>query len=331
MHKRLLPLLALLATPLTATALMAEVPHVATDIPPVHSLVSQVMGDLGTPALIVRPGASPHDYALRPSEAAALERADLVVWIGHGLTPWLETPLQRLAATAHVIELMDTPGTRTLPYRETVVFSPDDHAEDHADDHDDHADEHMDEHADDDDHADDDHAHGHSGIDPHGWLDPENGRFWLSLIAQALSEADPENAATYAANAESARARLDATIAQIDITLAPVSTKPFVVFHDAFQYFEKRFHMTAAGAISLSDAAAPSPARIAAIRQAVQDHGVTCVFSEPQFNPGLVATVFDGTGAHTAVIDPLGTGLPLGPDLYTDLLTGLARTMADCL
>ena len=309
------PLSALPLILLTQTA-FAEVPRVVTDIAPVQSLVAQVMGDLGEPEVIVDPGASPHSYALRPSQARALEQADLVFWVGHSMTTWLEGPLEQLAGNANIVALIDLDGTIRRDVRDTAVFAAveahDGMEEDGQEDH-------------------DEHGHDHHGIDPHAWLDPENGKTWLAAMAEALAAADPEHAGIYRQNAKSAQDDLDLRIGRIEANLAPVSGLPFVVFHDAYQYFETRFGLSASGAISLSDATAPSPARITAIRQEISDHGVVCVFSEPQFNPGLVKTVFEGSAARTAVIDPLGTALPPGPAHYGALLDSLADEMAGCL
>lgn len=348
---------------------LADVPRVAVDIAPVHGLVARVMQGVGTPDLVIPPGASPHGYAMRPSEALALERADAVFWMGEALTPWLEGPLETLASDAHVTELMAVPGTLTLEFRTGATFElhehdadhhgEEHHDEDHADhadshdhaDHDDH-DEHDHEkhaeheahddhdthdhdahdHGDQDDHAEhDDHeGHSHTGMDPHAWLAPQNAELWLMAIAEELSELDPENAATYKANAATGKAEIEAAIKEVNEILEPFRAQSFIVFHDAYQYFEKSFGLSSSGAISLGDASDPSPARIAEIRDEVAEHGVTCVFSEPQFNPGLVATVLDGTGAKTVVIDPIGTKISTGPSFYTELIIGLGKAMASC-
>ena len=326
--------LALVPSLLLSTAALADVPRVATDIAPIHSLVSRVMEGLGTPDLVVSPGASPHGYSLRPSQAADLDRAEAVFVVGHALTPWLEGPLEQLAADAVVVELLETEGTTVHMFREGAVFEDhDDEDHDHDADHDDGHDGHDDDH-DDDDHdedGDDGHHHDHHGEDPHAWLDPENARVWLSVIADNLAALDPEHADSYRANAEAGRAELADLSAEIAAELAPLRDRSFVVFHDAYQYFDTRFGLTNAGAISLGDASAPSAARIAEIRDVVADRGVTCVFSEPQFNPGLVETVLAGSGANTTVIDPLGTDLPLGPTLYPALLRQITSSIADCL
>jgi zinc transport system substrate-binding protein len=337
------PLLAALPIALCASAAYAEVPAVATDIAPVHGLVARVMDGVGTPDLVIRPGASPHEYSLRPSEAASLERADVVFWMGEALTPWLAGTIDTLAGDANVVELLAASGTVTHEFRVGATFEAHDHGDHGHEDHS-HGDHSHDEHSHDDhshdDHAHDghghdehahDHGHSHEGVDPHAWLDPENAKVWLDLIAAELSALDPANAALYAANAAEGRAEIAAAAAEAAMTVAPLKDRGFIVFHDAYQYFEERFGLAAAGAITLGDATTPSPARIAEIREAVTAFGVACVFSEPQFDPGLVAAVVDGTGAVTSVIDPLGMDIAPGPGFYPALLRELAGRMADCL
>lgn len=334
---------------LLCSTAQAEVPRVVTDITPVHSLVATVMKGVGAPTLLVEPGASPHSYALRPSKAAALDRADAVFWMGEALASWLEGPLETLGSGAVAVELMEVPGTTVLEFREGATFAKHEGHDDHDDDHDDHKDEHDgheedehghdehdhdaheddDGHDDHDDHAEDSHGHGHEGVDPHGWLDPQNGRVWLGAIAAELSKLDPENAATYAANAAQGQAELEALEAELKASLTPFHETKFIVFHDAYHYFENRFDLEASGAISLSDASDPGAARIAEIRDTVAALGVTCVFSEPQFNPGLVASVAAG-GTHVAQLDPLGSTLQPGADLYADLLRGMTTAMLSC-
>ena len=286
----------------------ADVPQVTTDIPVTHSLVTRVMAGIGTPDLIVNRGASPHDYSLRPSNAASLEAADLVFWISSELTPWLEGALKTLAADAKVIELMDAKGSTVLPFREGSTFETHSHRHKHDED-----------------------EHATVTVDPHGWLDPYNGKTWLDVIATELSKIDPENTDIYFDNVSQGKTDIDAVISEIDATLAPFRGTNFIVYHDAYQYFERRFDVLAAGSISMGDVSDPSPARIAEIHQTVEELDMTCVFSEPQFNPELVATVVDGTKARARVIDPLGTRLTLGADFYLNLLRNIAQTMASCL
>lgn len=315
MSRNLLPLS--VAASLFAGAALADVPRVAVDVAPVHSLVARVMQGVGDPLLIVAPGGSPHEYSLRPSEAAALQAADVVFWVSADLTPWLDGAIGTLADDATVIELLVSDGTTVLSFREGALFE----AHEHDTDHDDHDTDH--------DHDHDDHAQG--APDPHAWLSPDNGAVWLNNIAAALSVADPDNAATYFANAAAGRAELDALREEVNAILDPVRGRNFIVFHDAYQYFEDAFDFPASGAISLSDATSPSPARIAEIQARVAEQGVTCVLSEPQFNPGIVASVMDGSVAQSGVLDPLGSDLEPGPALYSQVLRNLATVLADCL
>lgn len=293
-----------------ASVALAEVPQVAVDVAPVHSLVARVMQGVGTPALIVRPGASPHGYAMRPSEATALERADLVIWVGEALTPWLEGGIKTLAARARVIELLGARETRVLDLREGVAFGPpgdgtaqDDH------DHD---------------------GHDHHGVDPHAWLDPENARRWLGLMADELAEIDPEHAVQYARNATEAQAELDVLMAEIEADIAPIKDARFLVYHDAYQYFEVWSDLAASGSIALGDAASPGPARVAALRDMARAEDIACVFSEPQFDPRLVTRVFGDVAGH-GVLDPMANDHAPGPDLYPDLMRAMARALLACL
>jgi zinc transport system substrate-binding protein len=305
---------------------LAEAPNVAVDIAPVHSLVARVMDGVGTPDLIIQSGASPHEYSLRPSEASSLQNADIVFWIGEDLTPWLEETIETLAPDAAVTALLESDGTKELEFRENALFE--------AHDHDDHAEEEG--HDDHDDHDDHDEEEGHEGHDhgahdPHAWLSPNNAANWLNVIAAQLSAADPENAGIYFANAAAGRAEIEVLMAEVNTTLDPVRGGQFVVFHDAYQYFETDFDFPASGAISIGDASDPSPARIAEIQARVADEGIECVLTEPQFNSGLVATVMDGSDANTGVIDPLGSELELGATLYPQLITNMATALVGCL
>ena len=324
----------------------ADVPKVAVDIAPVHSLVSRVMEGVGTPKLVIPAGASPHGYSLRPSEAKALQDADMVIWMGEDLAPWMEKSVETLSKGAEVITLLEESETKLLDFREGALFEEHDHGDhddhdDHDKDHDDHDDhdkdhddhDHDKDHDDHDDHdGHDDHdEHAHGEHDPHAWLSVENAQTWLNLVAGKLSAADPENAGVYFANAAEARAEIDALVKEVNSILGPVRGRNFVVFHDAYQYFETSFDFPAAGAISLGDASDPSAARIAEIQGRVRNEGINCVLSEPQYNPNLVETVLSGTDAKTGIIDPLGSNLEPGPKLYGDLIRNMAKALAGCL
>ncbi|WP_244512461.1 zinc ABC transporter substrate-binding protein [Roseovarius nanhaiticus] len=360
---------ALLTGALGPAAAAADVPRVVTDIAPLHSLAARVMAGLGAPEQVVRGGASPHGYAMRPSEAAALASADAVFWIGPELTPWLEDTIGTVAPDADVTALLHAPGATVMAFREGPVFdNHGDEGESHAahDDHDhghedhqghaheghsEHGEDHTEEaHEDDHDHAHDhadegdadegdadegqaghDHAgHDHSGEDPHAWLSPENAKAWLDVMAEKLAELDPENAEAYAANAAEGRAEIDAAAEDAARILAPAKGARFVVFHDAYHYFEHHFGIHAVGSIAAGDASDPGPARLEAVRAMIRDLGVTCVLSEPALSPAVVRTVIEGSPASAGVIDPLGGDIPSGADFYPALLRDVATRLAEC-
>jgi zinc transport system substrate-binding protein len=331
MIRTALPLAAFVTLLLTGTTLAA--PAVVASTKPIHSLVAAVMGDAGTPELIVKGAASPHTYSLRPSDAGALESADIVFWTGHGMELFLADALKTLSTNARVVELAEAPGIELLPVREGGAFEA--HAHDHeGHDHDDHDHDHddHDDHEDHEGHEDhEDHDHAHDEGDMHFWLDPENAKLMVAEIAKVLSETDPDNAAAYAANADAELARLDQLQAEIAATLAPVAEKPFIVFHDAYQYFEARFGLEVAGAVTLSPEAMPGAARIDELRARVAELGATCVFAEPNFEPAIVRTIVEGTEAKAGTLDPEGASLTEGPDLYPELLRGLASGLVECL
>lgn len=336
MHKTPASLAVLVSLFLSGTALAA--PSVVASTKPVHSLVASVMGDLGTPDLIVKGAASPHTYSLRPSDAAALESADIVFWTGHGMELFLADALETLSGKARIVELAEAPGIELLPVREGGAFEAHQHDGDGHDGHDheaeghDHEGEAHDKEAEGHDHAHEGHDHAHEGEgDMHFWLDPENARLMVTQIATVLAEADPENAATYEANAEAERVRLDELEEELRAKLAPVAGKPFIVFHDAYQYFERRFDLAVAGSITVSPETLPGAARVDELRAKVAELGATCVFAEPNFQPAIVSTIIEGTPAQAGTLDPEGAALTPGADLYAELLRGLATGLVDCL
>jgi zinc transport system substrate-binding protein len=318
-----------------STPALAEVPSVVTDIPPVHALVAEVMGDLGQPVLLLERGADEHDFQLRPSQAAQVAEADLVVWIGPELTPWLDSALQTRRDGAGSLALLSAEGTVTRAYSEAG------HADEHAEEGHDHAAEGAEHTEEEHDHekageaqaeeeGHDDHAH--DGADPHVWLDPGNGRAWLALIAAELARLDPANAASYEANASAAALRIDALDAEIATILAPVKDKPVVTFHDAYGYFGDHYGLTFAGSIALGDASSPGAKRLSELRATMEAGEVLCIFPEAQHDTALVAQMADGTGARIGgVLDPVGSTLEPGPGAYAALLKGMATTFAECL
>jgi len=308
---KLLAPIAFLATAFLSTSAFA-VPNVVASIKPVHSLVAAVMAGVGEPILIVKGAASPHTYALKPSDASALESADLVFWTGHGMELFLGDALETVATKATIVELAEAPGLTLLPVREGGVFEP--HADGDA------AEAHHDEH---------DHEHGEG--DMHFWLDPENAKLMVTEIAAALSRADPDNASAYAANAQTEIVSLSALEAEISATLVGAKDRPFLVFHDAYQYFEARFGLNLVGSVTVTPDVMPGAQRIDELKAKVADLGAACVFAEPNFEPAIIASITEGSQAKTGVLDPEGGALTEGPGLYADLLRGLATNLAECL
>ncbi|KQT61185.1 MULTISPECIES: zinc ABC transporter substrate-binding protein ZnuA [unclassified Aureimonas] len=314
---------------LAAAPAFAGAPNVVVSIKPLHSLVASVMAGVGEPKLIVDGVGSPHTYSMKPSNASDLAQADLVFWAGDHLEAFLVKPLETLGGKATVVELIETPGLTKLKFREGGPFEAHTHAgEGHEAGHEEHE-EHEAAEAGKDDH---DHDHDeHGGFDMHFWLDPLNAKALTAEIEKRLAAADPENASIYEANAEKLDARLDALMEKTKAEVAPVKDKPFIVFHDAYQYFENRFGLRAAGSITVSPETMPGAQRVAAIKQKVSDLGATCVFAEPQFEPKLISVVTEGTKAHTGTLDPEGAALANGPDLYFQLIDGLSSSLKACL
>jgi zinc transport system substrate-binding protein len=309
----------------------SEAPRVVVTIKPVHSLVAAVMQGVAAPTLLIGGGASPHTYSLKPSDARALQQADVVFWVGEGLETFLQRPLQTLPQGAHVVELADVDGVMLLPYRETGPWEPHSHGQhDHENgpEHDeDHAHQ-MDTHQ----HGAHQHGAGVGAVDMHLWLDPDNARVIVNAAVAALSARDPEHAELYRVNG----ARVDAQIAELDATLrtelAPLAGRPYIVFHDAYHYLENRYGLTPVGSITVSPERQPSAQRIAEIRQKVAETGAVCVFSEPQFEPAVVKTIIEGSQIRTGELDPVvGTGVAAGPDAYFTIMRNLATSLKACL
>jgi zinc transport system substrate-binding protein len=282
---------------------------VVASIVPAHSIVAAVIGDLGRPELLLSGRLSEHAASFTPSQIADLGKADLVFMVGGGL----ERKLGQLSGSEAVngkvfVELAMAPGIKTHPIREGGGWEKDEH------DHEDHDDV------------------GESlPVDPHVWLDPDNAKAMADAVAATLSQADPANAATYAANAAAFAASLDALSAEVEATLAGVKDKPYIVFHDAYQYFEKRFGLNAVGSIADFSAAAPSAQRLQEIRGRIAETGAVCAFREPQFDEKFVATAIEGSAAKSGILDPLGADLAPGAQAYPQLLLNLAQSLVSCL
>ena len=323
-----------IASPASADATV----RVVASIKPVHSLVSAVMAGVGEPHLLIRGAVSPHTFSMRPSDASVLENARVIFLIGESLEISLARPIDTLAGNARVVALSEVQGLVRTPLRKGGTFEAHE-AHDHGIDdgqgrHED--EEHEDEEHESEEHAaahgDEDHdAHRRGAFDMHIWLDPVNAGVMARAIADVLSEADPANAGTYSANAQALRPRLEELTAQIAAEMAPVRDKPFIVFHDAYRYFEDRFGLTAAGSMVVSPDRSPGVRRISELRDKIRELGVTCVFAEPQFEPRLIDVIIEGTPARTGTVDPLGATIESGPELYFTLIHNMAVSFKSCL
>ena len=337
---------------------------VVASIKPIHSLASYLMDGIGKPDLIVDGYSSPHGFALKPSHAKMLQEADIIFYVGEDLENFLEKPLKSIAKKAEKIELMEIKGLNKLKFRERNIFDGhDDHGhdedghkeDDHDDEHkheedghkeDDHDDDHKheedghkeDDHDDhkheEDGHKEDDHDdHGHEGhahgeYDPHIWLDPENAKVILNEMVEHLIENDAKNASTYKKNLKNAEKDLDKLVKKVKSDL----NKDFksIVFHDAYQYFEERFNVNVMGAFTVNTDVMPGAEQLAEIREIIEHDKVSCIFSEPQFNPDIINAVAKDMNIKTGVLDPLGATLEPGKDLYFDLIKNMSKSFKGC-
>lgn len=283
----------------------AEVPAVLVSIKPLHSLVAAVMEGVGEPGLIVSGSASPHGYAMKPSDARAAEKARLVVWVGPALESWLERPLAR---RKDGLAMLSLPGLIRLDTREGGAWEADHH--EHGGHHD----------------------HGKADeTDPHVWLDPRNAVLLVGAVAERLAALDPANAPRYAANAEATRRRLEEMDKEIAATLAPVARRPYVVFHDAHQYFEARYTLSPAGAITVDPERSPGPKRMAQLRDRLKATGASCVFGEPGAPSATASRLAEAAGVRLGQLDPEGLLVAAGKDSYVQQMKGLAAALAECL
>ena len=334
--KKLPLILTILSLVSFITPVNAEV-KVVTSIKPLHSLASYLMDGVGKPDLIVDGYASPHGFSMKPSHAKMLQDADLIFWVGEDLENFLEKPLNSIAKKAEKIELMDIKGLNVLSFRERNIFDEHDDHDDHDghtkkkkddhddhDDHDGHAKKKKDEHDDHDDHE----EHGHGEYDPHIWLDPINAKVILKEMTEHLIENDSKNTSTYKSN-------LDKALKDIDKLTMNVMTElnqsvSSIVFHDAYQYFEKRFNVNILGAFTVNTDVMPGAEQLAQIREIIEHDKVSCVFSEPQFNPDIIKAVAKDMNIKTGVVDPLGATLNPGKDLYFDLIRNMSASFKGC-
>ena len=301
---------------------------VVTTIKPLHSLISNVMDGVGEPSLIIEGSTSPHSFVLKPSHAKMIEQADIIFWIGEDIETFMEKPLESIAKNAKKISFMELASIEKLKFREENIFDHDDH-DDHGHgedkDHDDHG------HGEKKDH--DDHGHGHEGhhhgeFDAHIWLDPANAKEMLHEIAHELADLDPDNASKYESNADQAIKSIDKMIKDIDTNIN--KDAKFIVFHDAYQYFETRFGVMTAGALTLNTDVLPGAKQISEIQEVITERDIKCIFSEPQFNPKIIETIAKDTGIKTGVLDPLGSIFDANKMQYFKLINDLGNKLKDC-
>lgn len=288
---------------------VAETPKVVTSLKPIHSLVAAVMGETGNPELLVSGGASPHTFSMKPSHASSLAEADLIFWVGPDLEGFLVGPIANLANEHAPVSLMRAEGVTLLDAREGGVW----------DSHEDH----------------DGHHHGHEEeetdhtLDPHLWLDMDNALALVSSIEKHLSGTYPGLAATFKDNASALRQELQTLDESLKDQLGPVTDTPYIVFHDAYQYFEERYDLSPAGSVTANPEVRPGARRIADLKQA--SNSAVCVFAEPQFEARILQLLTEDEGVHLGYLDPLGSALPAGPNHYAATLRGLADSITDCL
>jgi zinc transport system substrate-binding protein len=309
---------------------------VVTSIKPIHSLASYLMDGIGKPELIVDGYASPHGFSMKPSHAKMLQNADLIFWVGEDLEGFLEKPLKSIAKKAEKIELIEIKGLNVLKFRERNIFDEHDDHDDH-DDHgkkeDDHDDHDHDEHAKKEEHDDhDDHdgheGHAHGEYDPHIWLDPMNAKVILNEMVEHLIENDPTNEAKYKSNLDKALKEIDKLTIEVMTDLN--NSVSSIVFHDAYQYFEKRFNVNILGAFTVNTDVMPGAEQLAEIREIIEHDKVACIFSEPQFNRDIINAVAKDMKIKTGVLDPLGATLDSGKDLYFKLIRNMSASFKGC-
>ena len=301
------------------SSLKAEI-KVVVSIKPIHSLVSYIMDGVGTPDLIVDGYNSPHGFSLKPSHAKMLQEADMVVYVGEGIEEFLEKPLESISKNSVKFELMNQSGIKKLKFRERNIFGDHDDHDDHG-----HGKKKKDDH---DDHGHDDHGHGHGEFDPHIWLDPMNAKTIVKKVTNQLSKLDKENSSIYKANSKKALKELDQMIKEVKSDVN--KDAKVVVFHDAYQYFEKRFKVNIIGALTVNTDVLPGAEQLAEIREVIEHEKVTCVLSEPQFNPDIVETIAKDTNINMGVLDPLGATLTKGKTLYFDLIKNISLSIKNC-
>ncbi len=324
----LVPWVASVSALIAATAASAaDAPRVVVTTKPIHSLIANIMEGVGTPILIVDGSASPHTFTLKPSSAKAINEADIFVRVSEAVEPFSRKIVAALPAKVTLITLSESKGVQLFDQREGGTFEEhlhDDARAAHSET--DHKQGGSEKNA-----GKTEHDHEHEAKDGHIWLDPVNAKAIVETVTAALAQRYPAAADTFRANAARLNVKLDQLTADIMTNLEPVKSRPFIIFHDATQYFEKRFGLQAAGSITISPDVQPSAKRLTAVRKKIAQLGAVCVFTEPSFQPKLVAAVIEGSTSRTGEIDAEGIGLSAGNELYFELMRRISRNLQTCL
>ena len=284
------------------SSLNAEV-KVVTTIKPIHSLVAGVMDGLGSPSLIVDGSNSPHNFSLKPSHAKMIEDAEIIFWVGEDLETFMIKSLESIANNATKVSFMDLDNITKLKFKEENILE----VEGYDDDHDKHAD---------------------GEFDAHIWLDPKNAIEIVNEIAKTLSLKDPNNKNVYYSNAEKLNHSLNELIEKINLSINKDAR--FIVFHDAYQYFEKRFDVSSAGALILNEEALPSAKKVSEIHKIIKKQNINCIISEPQFNPNIIKSIAQDSSILTGSFDPLGSNFDTNKNLYFEMILSLSNSLKDC-
>ncbi len=289
-----------------AGAVHAATPRVVVTIKPIHSLVAAVMqGVEQPPKLLISGSQSPHNFALRPSDIRLLNSADLIFWVGDSMESNLRGAIELVNSKSEVITLLETPGIQRLSSRKGGLWESQ---------------------------RDDNSGHNHSHYaDPHIWLSTHNAKKITQLVAQRLSLLDPPHRDLYSQNSATLITKLEQLHASTAERLKPIQNRPYIVFHDAYHAFEQEFELNAVGSITISPERPSGAKRITTLRRHITSNAVVCLFSEPQFQPKLVANLIDGTTTRSGTLDPIGNSLRAGPNHYFQLIDNLSNSLVNCL
>tara|TARA_B100001758_G_scaffold247449_1_gene265313 strand:+ start:876 stop:1787 length:912 start_codon:yes stop_codon:yes gene_type:complete len=283
----------------------ASKPLIVASINPLHSIVTSIVGNTGNVSLLIESNTSPHNFALKPSHAKLLNNAEIFFYIDDQLESALKKTIKSLPKTVKVKKVSQFKNLKLLPVRENLNWEEDGHGHNHD--------------------------HDHGSYDIHFWLDTQNAIEIAKGVTQELSKLYPENINTYKKNAKKLITKIKTKDNSIKLKLKEVKNKPYIVFHDAYQYFEKAYNLNAIGSILLNPEQPPSPKRIIKIRSKIKTLNAYCVFKEPQFKAQIVNTVIENTNAKVGTLDPLGSNIVSGQDMYINLLDDLATNLKNCL